>query len=186
MIARIRGTIAEKLTDSLIVEVGGLGYEVFVTAEDWGAAHLGAEAEFHVYEHLREDMHSLYGFSDPGARQLFTQLLGVSGVGPKVALGILSAARLDRLQTAIGAGDAALLGGVSGVGKKTAARIVVELRGKLSPVVVESVVSQDSTYQALIGLGYSAAQAAEAVAQVPTEITSEQARIKAALKELSK
>lgn len=180
MIARIRGTVVEKTDDALVVECAGVGYELYVRPEDWGAAGVGQEAALYVHEHIREDVHALYGFGDPAAKRLFEQLLGVSGVGPKVALAILSAASLKQLQSAIAAGDPELLRGVSGVGKKTAERVMLELAGKLDSAA--GIVSSDPTYQALLALGYSAQQAAEAAAAVPADVTGEQARIKAALK----
>jgi Holliday junction DNA helicase RuvA len=185
MIATLNGLVAEKTNDSLIIELGGLGYELLVTVDDWGGAKLGQEAKFYVYEQIREDAHNLYGFGTLEARQLFTELLSVNGVGPKVALAILSAAGEARLRQAIAAGDPGLLRGVSGVGPKTAGRIIVELRGRveegsgLAPVT-------DSTYQALVALGYTPAQATTAVSKLPDDLHDEQARVKAALKGLSK
>ena len=181
MIARIRGNVVEKTGDALVVECAGLGYEIFVRPEDWGGIAIGQEAVLHVYEHLREDAHNLYGFGEPEAKVLFEQLLGVNGVGPKVAMAILSAANLKPLQHAIAAGDPELLRGVSGVGKKTAERVILELHGKLEAAAGGAPVN-DATYQALVALGYSQQQAAEAAAAVPKDVTDEQERIKRALK----
>lgn len=186
MIARLTGKIVDKVGDTLIVEVGGLGYEVFVTAADWGAAKVGSTATYQIYEQIREDAYNLYGFAEAEAKQLFIQLIGISGIGPKVALAVLSAASLEQLKQAIVAGDPDLLRGVSGVGKKTAERIVMELRGKVEALAGASVSSGDAAYQALVGLGYTGQQAADAVAQIPTDIKGDQDRIKAALKGLSK
>ncbi|HVE81144.1 MAG TPA: Holliday junction branch migration protein RuvA [Candidatus Dormibacteraeota bacterium] len=185
MIATISGKVSEKQNDAVIIELGGIGYEVVLTTEDWGKAKAGELAKYYIYEHIREDTHVLYGFSALAAKRLYTQLLGVSGVGPKVAMQVLSAATLNRLQQAIATGDPELLKGVSGVGKKTAERIVVELKGKIEAGGDMGASSQDSAYQALIGLGYSAAQAAEAAAKVPADVTDAQERIKLALKQLS-
>jgi Holliday junction DNA helicase RuvA len=182
MIGTLRGTISEKLPDTLILEAGGVGYELFVTVDDWGGAHAGAPAKFYIYEQIREDAHNLYAFSTLGHRQLFTQLIGVNGVGPKVAMQVLSAAGENRLRQAIASGDPALLKGISGVGPKTAARIIMDLRGKVEEGVVGLAPVADSTYQALVALGYTPAQATQAVAALPADITDEQARIKAALK----
>jgi len=184
MIATIEGVIAEKIGNTVIIELGGIGYEVVVTATDWGAATPGKPAKLYIYEHIREDAHQLFGFTDPGAKQLLIQLLGVSGVGPKVAMQVMGAASLERLQQAIGAGDAELFKGVSGVGKKTAERIMVELKGKVSSGA-GTASSADPAYQALVGLGYPASQAAEAVAAIPPDVVDEQKRVKAALKQLS-
>jgi Holliday junction DNA helicase RuvA len=191
MIASIKGSVEQKLTDSIILETGGIGYEVFVAAVDYGAASVGQQLKLMIYEHIREDAHVLYGFSDQLGRQLFEQLLTVTGIGPKVAMAVLSAAPVERLGQAIATGDPELLRGVSGVGKKTAERIIVELRGKVQAQAKSAgaelgAVSQDDTYQALIGLGYSVAQAAQALTELPSSLTGQQDRLKAALKVLSK
>jgi Holliday junction DNA helicase RuvA len=189
MIATIEGTVSEKIGDSVIVELGGIGYEVVVAVSDWGSVKPGENAKFYVYDHIREDAHTLFGFSSLAAKQLFIQLLGVNGVGPKVAMQVMSAASLERLQQAIGAGDVDLFKGVSGVGKKTAERIMLDLKGKVTlggdgvAVVGGSVASGDAAYQALIALGYTSQQAAQAVAGIPVDITDEQERVKAALKQ---
>ena len=185
MIATIRGTVSEKIGESVVVELGGLGYEVVLTAADWGALAVGREAKFYIYDHVREDNHTLFGFTSLEAKELFMKLLGVSGVGPKVAMQVMGAATPERLSSALATGDVELLKGVSGVGKKTAERIMVELRGKVSPGATGVAAGGDAAYQALIGLGYSAPQAAQAVAAIPVDITEEQARVKAALKQLT-
>jgi Holliday junction DNA helicase RuvA len=182
MIATLRGTVTEKLPDSLIMEVAGVGYELAVTTDDWGSAKAGAEERYYVYEQIREDAHNLYAFRELTGKQLFAQLLGVSGVGPKVAMQILSAAGESRLRQAIAVGDPDLLRGVSGVGPKTATRVIVELRGKVEEGTAGLAPVSDSTYQALVALGFTPAQAAQAVAALPPDITDEQERIKAALK----
>lgn len=182
MIGRINGVVTEKLPDTLLVGAGALEYELFVTTEDWGAAKVGEEGRFYIYEQIREDIYNLFGFSELAAKELFTSLLSVSGVGPKVALAVLSAASLSRLQQAIASGDSELLKGTAGVGKKTAERIIVELRGKLADGQVDTAAEGDAAYQALVGLGYTPAQAADAVAKIPTGVVGDQERVKAALK----
>jgi holliday junction DNA helicase RuvA len=181
MIATLRGTITEKLPDTLVVEVGGIGYELHVTVDDWGGTPVGAEDKFYIHEQIREDAHNLYAFRELSAKQLFAQLLGVNGVGPKVALGILSAAG-EALRQAIASGDPALLKGITGVGPKTAQRVILDLRGKVEEGAAGLAPVADSTYQALVALGYTPTQATQAVAALPPDITDEQARIKAALK----
>jgi Holliday junction DNA helicase RuvA len=131
MIGTLRGVVTEKLPDSLIVEIGGLGYELTVTPDDWGATPVGREAKFYIYEQVREDAYNLYGFTTLSSRQLYTQLIGVNGVGPKLAMQILGAAGESRLRQAIASGDPALLKGISGVGPKTASRVILDLRGKV-------------------------------------------------------
>ena len=131
MIATLTGTVTHKLETSLVIEINGIGYEVLTIVDDWGSAKVGSEMSFHIYEQIREDAHNLYGFTDLRAKELFIKLLSVNGVGPKVALATLSAAGVDRLSQAIASGDTGLLKGISGVGKKTAERLLLELKGKL-------------------------------------------------------
>ena len=185
MIATLFGTVSEKLGESLVLELGGVGYELLVTADDWGATSVGAKTRFYIYEQIREDAHNLYGFSELSKKQLFVELLSVGGVGPKGALSILSAAGEDRLRQAVSLGDPELLRGITGVGPKTAQRIVIELKGKVASGSLTAPVS-DATYQALVGLGYTQGQASAAVAAIPDSVTADQDRIKHALKVMSK
>lgn len=182
MILTLSGQLTEKLADTLILETGGIGYELAVTVDSWGAAKLGTAAKYYIYEHIREDAHQLYAFPDLAGRQLFVQLIGVNGVGPKSALQILNAGGPERLRQAIESGDASLLRGITGVGPKTAQRIVIDLRGKLEIEAAGLAPVADPAYQALVGLGYTPAQATQAVAAIPVNLTSDQERIKAALK----
>lgn len=179
MIATLTGTVTHKLSNSLVVDINGIGYELLTTVDGWGAAKLGEVQSFHIYEQIREDAHNLFGFTDLAAKELFIKLLSVNGVGPKVALATLSAAGVDRLTQAIASGDTSLLKGVSGVGKKTAERIMVELAGK---VTTSAAPIHDETYQALVGLGYSNSQAADAIANLPSDVTDVGERVKLALK----
>lgn len=183
MIATLTGTVSHKLDTSLVIDINGIGYEVLTIVDDWGAAKLGATQTFHIYEQIREDAHNLFGFTDLAAKKMFIQLLSVNGVGPKVALATLSAAGVDRLSQAIASGDISLLKGVSGVGKKTAERIMVELAGK---VTTTSAPIHDDTYQALMGLGYTNSQAADAIAALPTDVTDVGDRVKLALKGMNR
>ena len=184
MIVTLRGVTTEKLADSLVLEVDGVGYELLVTVDEWGAARIGAEGRYYVVEQIREDAHNLFGFRELGAKQLFEQLIGISGVGPKVALAILSAAGESRFRRAVASGDPELLRGISGVGPKIAQRVVLELRGKIAEGAAGLAPVTDSVYQALVSLGYTPAQATEAVATLPADVTDEQARVKLALKSI--
>lgn len=188
MISYITGQVAAVEDDRVVLETSGLGYEVFVPAADLRQIKAGQQVKLYVYEQLREDAHNLYGFNEVASKELFVNLLAVNGVGPKVALAILSAASAEQLRRAVISGDPELLRGVAGVGKKTAERIVIELKGKLAGIegTTPTAVSIDSAYQALVGLGYPAAQAAEAVAKLPANLTDDQDRIKAALKGIGK
>lgn len=188
MIARLRGVVIEKGIDAVILDVGGIGYEVTVNAADHGSVVMGEETQLHIYEQIREDAHNLYGFTNLPSKQFFEQLLSITGIGPKVAMNVLSAASLPQLQSAVAGGDPELLRGVAGIGKKTADRIMLELKGKVDATGVVlpggSAGSSDPAYQALIGLGYKPAQAAEAVSQIPADVTNEQERVKLALKQV--
>lgn len=183
MIATLTGKVTHKLSSSIVVDINGIGYELLTTVDDWGSAQLGEIQSYHVYEQIREDAHNLFGFSNLAAKDLFIKLLSVNGVGPKVALATLSAAGVDRLSQAIASGDTSLLKGVSGVGKKTAERIMVELAGKVTTV---NAPIHDETYQALVGLGYSNSQAADAVANLPSDVTDVGERVKLALKGMNR
>jgi holliday junction DNA helicase RuvA len=183
MIVTLIGRLTEKLDSSLILECGGIGYELATTAGDWGGAKVGETAKFYIYEQIREDAHNLYGFAELATRELFVSLLAVAGVGPKLAMQILSAAGADRLRQAIASGDPDLLKGIAGVGPKTATRLIVELKGKVgeSGVGVLAPVT-DAAYQALVALGYTPSQATQAVAAIPEGLKGDQERVKAALK----
>lgn len=183
MIARIRGRLIEKHFETAIVDVGGLGYEVWALPTDLSELHEGEEVIFIIYEHIREDTHVLYGFRSGEAKEFFGRLLSISGIGPKVALAILSSTSLDRLKQAIATGDPDMLRGVAGVGAKTAQRVILELKGKLDQMATSS---GDETYQALVGLGYTSAQAAQALADLPGEVTDPAERVKLALKGMSR
>ena len=186
MIATLRGIISEKLPASLVLEAGGVGYELAVTTDDWGAAKVGAEDKFYVVEQIREDMHNLFGFRTLELKQLFVQLLGVSSVGPKLALQILSSAGEKRLRQAIISGDPDLLKGVAGVGPKIAQRVMIELRGRVDEGSAIFAPVADPTYQALIALGYKPADASAAVSKLPADVTDDQTRLKLALKGVTK
>jgi Holliday junction DNA helicase RuvA len=186
MIATLRGIVTEKLPASLVLEVGGVGYELTVTVDEWGSAKLGEETRLYVFEQVREDAYNLFGFRELKLKQLFVQLLAVSGIGPKVAMQILSSAGETRLRQAIASGDPALLKGISGVGPKTAQRVIVELRGKVEEGTAGLAPVADATYQALVALGYTPAQATSAVAALPADVTDDQARLKLALKGVGK
>ena len=167
MIARLRGTVLDRGLDHLIVDVGGVGYLVYVTAGAVAEARLGAEIALHTHMVVREDSMTLFGFPDGHQQRLFQVLLGVSGVGPKVGLGLLSIMSADDLAFSIASGNAAALARAPGVGQKLASRIVLELRGKMTggaPATVPGVESEE-VVAALMGLGYTQAEAAEAVAR---------------------
>jgi Holliday junction DNA helicase RuvA len=191
MIGRIQGILAEKHPPQIVVLCGGVGYELDVPMSTFYALpRTGEEVSLLTHLVVREDAHLLYGFSTAAERSAFRQLLKISGVGPKVALSVLSGLSVDDLASAVASQDAARLTKVPGVGKKTAERLVLELRDKL-PMAV-SVAHADSpsaasadVLNALLGLGYNEREAQAAVKQLPAELALPDA-IRQALKHLAK
>ena len=166
MIARIRGKLLEKEPTRLVVDVQGVGYEVFVALTTYTAMpDAGGEVSLDIYTHVREDVLALFGFSSRQERRVFERLLGVSGIGPRLAVTILSGGSVESLVGAIRRGDLARLTSMPGVGKKTAERIVVELKDKLQDLSAEAPKSAVETdvLSALENLGYSRAVAEAAV-----------------------
>ena len=190
MLAFIHGTIKAKGQGFVIVETGGLGYQVFVNAALYAELSLGDAADIYLHHHVREDADELYGFQHFAALEFFKLLIGISGVGPKSAQGVLAMANLDELKASIAAGDPSLLNKVSGIGKKTAERIVLELRSKvdsLAPMAAGTAggaAAHSDEIDALVGLGYSLQQAREALGAVDASVTDSSERIRAALRGL--
>jgi Holliday junction DNA helicase RuvA len=174
MIARVRGMVLEKGAESVVVEAGGVGYEIFVTSRTLAALPpVGAEAGLHTHFHVREDAQILFGFLQPEERQVFLLLMTVKGVGPKVALGILSHLETGALARALESRDLAALTALPGVGKKLAERLAVELSDKiktlglaLAPLPAGSAPAGgvwEQALAALMALGFPQAQARTAV-----------------------
>ncbi|MDQ4212750.1 Holliday junction branch migration protein RuvA [Microbacterium capsulatum] len=168
MISSLRGTVLSATSDSVIVEVGGVGFSVAVPGDVAHTARIGHELRLHTSLIVREDALSLYGFADPTELEVFGHLLGVTGVGPKSALGVLSHLSVDQIASAVADDDDAPFRRVSGIGPKTAKLIVVQLAGKLQPPAAtptKASVDDEVTTQlvaALIGLGWTERVAAEA------------------------
>jgi holliday junction DNA helicase RuvA len=186
MIARLRGAPGGSTPEGLLLDVGGVGYLVAATPSAIRKADGAHEVVIETYLHVREDAMQLYGFADRAERELFIQLLSVNGVGPKVALAIVSGSPAEELRRAIVREDAARFQAIPGIGKKTAERIVLELKEKLAvsalaPVdatdVDEHVVARD----ALVELGYSLADAERALAQTDAQAPPEE-RVRQALR----
>jgi Holliday junction DNA helicase RuvA len=172
MIARLRGRPLARTGEGLVLDVGGVGY--LVQATPAAAAKSGDEITIETYLHVREDALQLYGFADAAERELFVQLLGVNGVGPKVALAIVSGSRPAELRRAIVREDAARFQAIPGIGKKTAERIVLELREKIvADVDIES--GGDFTARdALVELGWSLVEAEQALAALDPDLPPEE------------
>jgi Holliday junction DNA helicase RuvA len=191
MLATLRGTISEKIGEQIVLDVGGLGYGLNVTAEDHGRLATGSEAKLYVYEHIREQSYDLFGFVNLDTKKLFEQLLGVKNVGPKVALAVLDIGTAPGVRGAIAAGDVKLLQSAKGVGKRAAEQIVVELRDKVGLGASEAaegivtrpgVVSGDEAIEALVSLGYSPQDAASSLKDIDPLLSTEE-RITLALKQ---
>jgi holliday junction DNA helicase RuvA len=185
MISRLRGTPAGRTLDGLVIDVGGVGYLVSATPSVLRRAEGATELTVETYLHVREDALQLYGFADAAERSLFVRLLGVSGVGPKVALAVVSSASPDELQRAIALKDPARFQAIPGIGKKTAERIVLELEGSLSETVAATTAGEGArelvARDALVELGYSVVEAEQALAAVDPELPAEE-RVREALR----
>lgn len=190
MIAHLSGTVVAAHTSWIALSVGGVGYKVYATPTLLAESTVGNELSVWTHLVVREDALDLYGFSEYGELELFKLLISVSGVGPKGALGILGLDRLEKLKQAIAASDVAYLTKVSGVGKKSAEKICLELRDKLGELELSSGArgrsAKTDTLEALVSLGYRADEAREALRLIPEDITDTGARIKEALKLLSR
>lgn len=185
MIASLSGTVSSRDERSLVVDVHGVGLRVFCISRGLDQSPVGTTVMLHTYLHVREDALELFGFATAGELRLFEKLLTVSGVGPRVAQGVLSAASVADLESAISRGDASVLTNVSGVGTKTAQRIIVDLRGKLDLSADGGDSELASMIEALTRLGYSAKEARDAAA--PTDPAEPlEKRIAAALRRLGK
>jgi len=181
MIAHVEGIVTEKLLTSVIVDVHGVGYEVNVAAGDYERAALNETVKFYTYHHIREQSQELFGFSTLAAKKLFELLITVQGVGPKAGQSILSLGDSETVRNAIANSDSAFISKASGVGKRIAERVVVDLSDKVGlPVVYDTSnrgVSQQMTHtdeamEALMALGYSLADATKALEGVPTDLST--------------
>ncbi|HTH72373.1 MAG TPA: Holliday junction branch migration protein RuvA [Candidatus Pristimantibacillus sp.] len=191
MIATLTGVVAEKTLEEIVLDINGVGYGLLVTAEDYGRLASGDSAKLYVHEHIRENSHDLFGFLSLDTKQLFELLLGVTGVGPKVAVSVLNTGNSASVRAAIASGDVKSIQQASGVGKRVAERIVVELKDKVGLEGVDLSMTgmlqsdanllQDEAVEALVSLGYTAADASAALASVAKDLPTED-RIKQALK----
>ena len=200
MIAFVRGTAVDMTENSVIVEAGGIGYEIYMTGTDLSQIHMGEEVKIHTYFNVREDAMQLYGFRSKDDLQMFKLLLGVNGVGPKAAVGVLAGITADELRFAILSDDMKTLSKAPGIGKKTAQKLILELKDKMKledafelklaheqerAAVGAGEVSdgRQEAVEALVALGYSSADALRAVRKV-TDVAPDDVEglLKAALK----
>jgi Holliday junction DNA helicase RuvA len=191
MIATLEGTVSQKLHDVIILDVAGVGYGVLAPAEDFTRLVVGQPAKVYIYEHIRESSHDLYGFCKLDTKNLFEQLLSVNGIGPRMALNMLSIGSAGEVRRAIASGDTKFIQQANGVGKRVAERAIVELKDKVgldgidlsSTGMLQSEASliRDEAIEALMALGYSAPDAVKALDSVPDDLPTPE-RIKLALR----
>lgn len=188
MIAHVRGTVAEKFNGAIIIDVHGVGYEVQVSLGDYEVALLDTDIKMYTYHHVREQSDELFGFSTLAAKKMFELLITVQGIGPKAALAILSLGNAEQVRNAIAHSDTNYITKASGVGKKTAERVAVDLHDKVglptmagsdSPVQIELDTS-DEALEALMALGYTLQDATKALSDVDQTLPTS-ARVKHAL-----
>ena len=182
MIAHVYGSVAEKFNNSVIVDVHGVGYEIQTPLGDYEHAVLGEEVKFYTYHHIREQSQDLFGFSTLAAKKLFELLITVQGVGPKAALAILGLGESETVRNAIANNDATYITKASGVGKKTAERVVVDLSDKVgmplyydnkTPTgISQAIEHSDEALEALMALGYNLNDASKALEGVSTELST--------------
>ena len=192
MISFLRGKIKDKVQGSIILEVNNIGYQVYLSPILQSRLKIGQEIELYTHQYLKEDSSNLYGFKSLDELELFELLLSISGIGPKSALGVFSVASVDEIKESIAAGEPALLTKVSGIGRKIAERVILELREKIdkletrgSKAKIKHLGASDEI-DALIALGYSLIQAREALAKIDPKIKESGERIREALKKLGK
>jgi len=188
MISCLSGTVRHKDINALVVDVGGVGYKVLVTIET--ALEVTPSSPIFLWTHLvvRETSLELFGFLDKETLDIFDLLITISGIGPKTALGILNVATPSMLRQAVASADTSYLTRVSGIGKKNAEKIVMELKDKLKTTSEDRTVdgrSEGDALEALVSLGYTERDAREALKRVPKEIEGASERVKAALRILS-
>ena len=184
MIGYLSGTITHKDLEKLIVDVGGVGYEVAVTQRTLNRAKIDEPIELFIHTYVREDIIALYGFTDAESLEIFRYLISVSGVGPKTALDVLSSASVDEIKDAVAKAQTDIFSAISGIGKKTAGRIILDLQAKLGAVKeldFKGEPKKEEALQALINLGYKKSEALAALKNVDGALPIEE-QIKAALK----
>lgn len=190
MIAHIRGVVSEKFGNSVIVDVSGVGYEMLVPTPDFENAMLGEERKFFTYHAVRENSEELYGFSSLMAKKIFELLISVQGIGPKAGIAILSLAEAEEVRNAIANGDTAFISKASGVGKKSAERVIVDLRDKVgipshygATEAKFATVTQasDEALDALMALGFPLKEATAVLEGIDSSLPVEE-RVRLALK----
>lgn len=187
MIAHLTGKIIDKNLNTLIIDVSGVGYEVAVSTSDSSRLILGETASLKIYHHIREQSQELFGFLELGSKELFKLLITVQGIGPKAALAILSIGEFEAVRSAIARGDSKYVQQASGVGKKTAERVCVDLSDKIGvPSVMSAELVQtelntdDEAVETLLALGYNLTDATALLSGIDVKLTTQE-RVKLAL-----
>jgi Holliday junction DNA helicase RuvA len=189
MIAKIKGKVDYIRNNYAVVEANNIGYKIFLTAYSMGKIAGGKEVELFIHTHVREDILALYGFLTLEELEMFELLLSISGIGPKAGLGILTIATPKTIRTAILNNDSSILTKVSGVGKKTAERVILELQNKIADMSESEksgAVTDSDSIEALVSMGYSVSEARDALKDVDPDIKDIGQRVKVALKNLGK
>jgi len=186
MFYSIKGKIIQKMENSFILEVGDIGYQIFVSDFLLAKTKLGQEIKLWVFLYLREETIELYGFETEEELDFFKKLNAIPNIGPKSALGILSAIKISELKKAILNENQEVLTKVSGIGKKTAERIIVEMKGKVEKMLEATAIVEDSeVIDALVKLGYPLKEAREVVRKIPENIKGAKERLREALRLIS-
>ena len=190
MIAHLNGTVTEKDINSIILDVNGVGYEVILTALDFENITLNDKTKIYTYHKVAEQSEELYGFFSLATKRLFDMLITVQGIGPKAAMGILSLGEAEEVRNAIANADSAFVAKATGVGKKSAERVIIDLRdkvglpskiGRANDPLLKKREGQDDALDALIALGFSLSEANNALVDIDSSLPVEE-RIKLALK----
>ncbi len=181
MISHVSGVVVEKFGSSVIVDVHGIGYEVQLATGDFDNTEIESSSKFYTYHHIREQAQELFGFSSLMAKKLFELLITVQGIGPKAALAILSLGDSEAVRNAIASGDAVFITRASGIGKKTAERVVVDLSDKVGHAIRTDVNSiglssyipgNDEALEALMALGFNLSDATKALEGISSELST--------------
>lgn len=198
MYAYIQGLLTEKEPDAVVVEAGGVGYRILAGSRTLAALPpAGSMVKVYTFHHVREDAHLLYGFLDRDEKEMFRRIIAVSGIGPKLAMSILSGMTPAELAVAVVTEDARAISRINGVGKKTAERLILELKERIandefasgskpSPSAMQPAGAAQEAVQALMALGYTSAEAARAVSRLPETCQTVEEIIVHALRQLDR
>ena len=188
MIAHISGKIVEKFAGSIIVDVAGVGYEVIVPTNEFERAVLGDDIKFYTYHNITDRSQELFGFSSLAAKKLFELLITVQGIGPRAGVAIMSLGETEDVRNSIACEDAKFIQKASGVGKKSAERVILDLKDKVGMAISKPdgvsdniSLASDEALEALIALGFNLNDATKALEQIPRDLPTEE-RITLALK----